>query len=99
MSVGYVGDKFNANLDGVFIGKRRDFDPAFFSRFDPQGRPFYNGGYSKLDLAGSYRLNSNISLFGRIDNLLNQDYEEVLGYPAYRLNFSAGMRFRIGGGK
>jgi outer membrane cobalamin receptor len=38
-------------------------------------------------------------LFGRIENLLNQDYEEVLGYPAYRLNFSAGMRFRIGGGK
>jgi vitamin B12 transporter len=99
MSLGYIGEKFNANLDGVFIGKRRDFNPAYFSRFDPQGRPFYNGGYTKMDLAGSYHLNSFISFFGRIENLLNQDYEEVLGYPAYRLNFSAGMRFRIGGGK
>ncbi len=97
-SIAFTGRRFDANLDGVFIGKRRDYDPAFFSRFDPQGRPIYNGGYTKLDLAGSYRLNSFLSFFGRIENLLNQDYEEVLRYPAYRLNFSAGMRFRIGGG-
>jgi vitamin B12 transporter len=98
-SVAFIGNRFDANLDGVFIGKRRDYDPAFFSRFDSNGRPIYNGGYTKLDLAGSYRLSSFASVFGRIENLLNQDYEEVLGYPAYRLNFSAGMRFRIGGGK
>ncbi len=98
-SVAFIGGRFDANLDGVFIGKRRDYDPALFSRFDSQGRPIYNGGYTKLDLAGSYRLSSSVSFFGRIENLLNQDYEEVLGYPAYRLNFSAGMRFRIGGGK
>lgn len=98
-SVAFTGERFNATLDGVFTGKRRDYDPALFSRFDPQGRPIYNGGYTKLDLSGSYRFNSFISFFGRIENLLNQDYEEVLGYPAYRLNFSAGMRFRIGGGK
>jgi len=98
-SVAFISGRFDANLNGVFIGKRRDEDPALFSRFDTKGRPIYNGGYTKLDLAGSYRLSPLVSLFGRIENLLNQDYEEVLGYPAYRLNFSAGMRFRIGGGK
>jgi outer membrane cobalamin receptor len=98
-SVAFTGERLSAILDGVFIGRRRDYDPAYFSRFDSQGRPIYNGGYTKLDLAGSYRLNSSVSLFARVENLLNQDYEEVLGYPAYRLNFSAGMRFRIGGGK
>ena len=40
--------------------------------FDLQGRPIYNGGYTKLDLAGSYRLNSSVSLFARVENLLNQ---------------------------
>lgn len=99
ISLSYIGDKFSANLDGVFIGKRRDGDPVSFSRFDAQGRPIFNDGYAKLDLAGAYRFNSYVSMFARIENLLNQDYEEVLGYPAYRLNFSAGMRFRIGGGK
>ncbi|MGH9937082.1 MAG: TonB-dependent receptor domain-containing protein, partial [Blastocatellia bacterium] len=98
ISLAFIGEKFNASLDGAFIGNRRDNDPVFFSRFDPQGRPIYNGGYTKLDLAGGYRFTSYVSMFARIENLLNQDYEEVLGYPAYRLNFSAGMRFRIGGG-
>ncbi|MBO0863208.1 MAG: TonB-dependent receptor [Chloracidobacterium sp.] len=98
-TVAFTGEKVTAALDGAFIGRRRDYDPAYFSRFDSEGRPIYNGGYTKLDLAGSYRLNSYMSLFGRVENLLNQDYQEVLGYPSYRLNFSAGMRFRIGGGR
>jgi hypothetical protein len=31
--------------------------------------------------------------------MLNQRYQEVLGFPAYRLNFSAGLRLLIGGKK
>ncbi len=94
-----VGEKFDVNLYGLFIGKRRDGDPVTFSRFDAQGQPIYNEGYAKLDMTGSYRLRSWWSMFARVENLLNRDYQEVLGYPAYRLNFSAGMSFRIGGGK
>ncbi|HMB29079.1 MAG TPA: TonB-dependent receptor, partial [Blastocatellia bacterium] len=30
-SVAFIGGRFDANLDGVFVGKRRDFDPALFS--------------------------------------------------------------------
>jgi vitamin B12 transporter len=94
-----VADKFDVNLYGLFMGRRRDLDPVTFSRFDAQGRPIYNDGYQKVDLTGAYRLTSWWSMFGRVENLLNQDYQEVLGYPAYRLNFSAGMRFKIGGGR
>ncbi len=99
MNASWVGEKFNVTLIGLFVGKRRDGDPVTFSRFDAQGRTIYNEGYQKLDLMGSYQVLSWWGLFGRIENLLNQDYQEVLGYPAYRLNFSAGMRFRFGGGK
>ncbi len=93
LNVSWTGEKFEANLDAFFIGRRRDLDPVTFSRFA------YNQGYAKVDLAGSYRLSPRISAFARIENLLNQEYQEVLGYPAYRLNFSAGLRFRIGGEK
>ncbi len=94
-----LGNKWDLNLDGFFSGKRRDLDPVLFTRFDAGGRPIYNGGYAKLDLAGSYRVNSRLTIFLRIENLLNQDFQEVLGYRAYRLNFSGGMRIRIGGEK
>jgi outer membrane cobalamin receptor len=99
MYASWIGDKFDVNLYGLFIGQRRDGDPVTFSRFDAQGNPIYNKGYTKFDLTGSYRLRSWWSVFGRIENLLNRKYQEVYGYPAYRLNFSGGMRFRIGGGR
>ncbi|MBO0722209.1 MAG: TonB-dependent receptor, partial [Blastocatellia bacterium] len=94
-----VANKFDVNIYGLFIGRRRDGDPVTFAKFDAQGLPIYNSGYQKLDLTGAYRMTPWWSMFGRVENLLNQNYQEVLGYPAYRLNFSAGMRFRIGGGR
>ncbi len=98
INISWFGEKLDVNLDGFFVGKRRDINPVTFRRFDSLG-PIYNDAYQRFDLAGSYRFTSWVSMFARIENLFNQDYQEVLGYPAYRLNFSAGMRFRIGGGK
>ncbi|HYE75247.1 MAG TPA: TonB-dependent receptor [Blastocatellia bacterium] len=91
INIAWTGEKFDINLDGFFVGRRRDIDPVTFSRL------VYNDAYAKLDLAGGYRITPRVMAFARIENLLNRDYQEVLGYPAYRLNFSAGMRFRIGG--
>ena len=95
----WAGEKFDVALEGSIVGKRRDLDPLFGSAFDPAGRPFFNDGYAKLNASGSYRVKRPLTVFARIENLLNQDYEEVLGFPAYRLNFTAGLRVRIGGGK
>jgi outer membrane receptor protein involved in Fe transport len=81
------------------VGRRRDLDPVSGARFDAAGRAFINEGYAKLNLSGSYRINRGLRAFARIENLLNQDYQEVLGFPAYRLNFSAGLRVQIGGDK
>ena len=98
LNVAWIGDRFELNLDGFFVGRRRDGDPVTFERFR-NGQPIFNAAYQRVDVAGQYRFTSRVAMFARIENLLNQEYEEVLGYPAYKLNFSAGMRFRIGGGK
>jgi outer membrane cobalamin receptor len=93
----WVADRWDVSLDGSFIGRRRDIDPISGARFDAAGQAIYNEGYAKLNLAGSYRIASGLRTFARVENLLNQDYQEVLGFPAYRLNFSAGLRVQIGG--
>jgi outer membrane cobalamin receptor len=92
-NVSYGGERFDLHLDGYFVGRRRDLHPLTFSRLA------YNDPYARVDLSGAWRFNSRVAAFARIENLLNRDYQEVLGYPAYRLNFSAGLRFRIGGEK
>jgi vitamin B12 transporter len=95
----WVVERWDVTLDGSLVGRRRDLDPVSGARFDATGRPLFNEGYAKLNLAGSYRINRELRVFARIENLLNQDYQEVLGFPAYRLNFSAGLRVQIGGDK
>jgi outer membrane receptor protein involved in Fe transport len=92
-NISWIGERFDAQLNGFFLGRRRDVDPVTFSR------TANNDGYARLDLGGGYRLTPRVTAFARIENLLNQNYQEVLGYPAYRLNFSAGLRVRIGGEK
>jgi len=62
----------NANLFIIHVGKRLDLFPY----------PTITeaAAYTLFNLAASYRLSKNIEVFGRIDNLFDQDYEAVLGY-------------------
>jgi len=38
-----------------------------------------------------------VTAYVNVENVLNQHYNEVVGYPALSVNFRAGLRFRIGG--
>jgi outer membrane receptor protein involved in Fe transport len=56
---------------------------------------FDNPGYTRANAGFSYRLLTGVEVYGRVNNFLNQKYEEAFGYPSLRLNFMAGMRFTI----
>lgn len=94
----WVRERYDVAVDGSFVGKRRDLDAVSGARFIG-GRPIFNDGYVKLNAAGSYHAGRFVTLFARAENLLNQDYQEILGFPAYRFNFSAGLRVRVGGAR
>ncbi len=95
--ISWTDQRFDITFDGSLVGNRRDVDPISGARFDLSGRPIFNDGYAKLNGAGAYNLTRSVAVFARVENLLNDDYQEILGFPAYRLNFSAGLRVRIGG--
>ncbi|MCI0724188.1 MAG: TonB-dependent receptor [Acidobacteria bacterium] len=69
----------------VFVGKRVDSDFAGIGLTS-------NDGYTKWDLAGHYRSAHQLTYFAGIENLLNQNYMEALGFPALKLTFRAGAR-------
>jgi outer membrane receptor protein involved in Fe transport len=41
LNIAWMGDKWEANLDGFFVGSRRDIDPATFARFQANGQPSF----------------------------------------------------------
>ena len=43
----------------------------------------------------SYDFPRGLEIYGRLNNFLNQKYEEALGFPALHLNFLTGVKFQI----
>jgi len=80
-------DKGNVNLSLVYVGKRDDNDystwPATRVELDD---------YVLANLAASYDITRNIQVFGRVENLLDEDYEEVKGFGTPELSAFAGCK-------
>ena len=38
-----------------------------------------------------------VELFGRVQNLLDRQYQLILGFPALGREFRAGLKYRLGG--
>jgi outer membrane cobalamin receptor len=91
-ALSYLGTRWGANLGGSFVGRRSDSD---FYDFNIN----HAAGYALVSLGGWYAIDSHITAYANVDNVLNQHYNEVVGYPALTANFQAGFRFRIGGEK
>jgi vitamin B12 transporter len=51
--------------------------------------------YSFVNIAAEYQVNPHLSLFGRIDNLTNEHYSEVFGFPALGRAAYGGVKLRF----
>jgi len=59
------------------------------------GGLFRNGGYVNIGVNLNYAVARWFSVYGNLRNALDRRYEEIFGFPSPRLNFVAGMKFRI----
>ncbi len=69
----------------LFVGQRED------SSFSAPGTTS-NPGYVRWDIGWRLRTSHRLTYFGVVENLLNDDYMEALGFPALKLMFRAGAR-------
>jgi outer membrane cobalamin receptor len=89
----YAARRWGGNLGGTFLGRRPDSD--FLGLLPPVN---HAAGYARFDVGAWRAITSRVTAYLNIENLFNRHYEEAAGFPALRVNFRAGMRFRIGGG-
>lgn len=74
--------KANVNLGFVYVGTRYS-DAANTNKMKD---------YLLVNLAASYDVTKNLQLFGRIDNLLDRQYEEVVGYGTPGIGAYGGVK-------
>ncbi len=75
-------DRGVLRLDTIFVGKRLDT------------RDITLDSYVLVNASGSYDFSDKWSLYGRVDNLLDQQYEEIRGYGVPALSGYAGIQYR-----
>jgi outer membrane receptor protein involved in Fe transport len=85
------------STNAILRGRTLDVEPNNATGSCVLGLPclFDNKGYARADAGFSYRLPKGLEIYGRLNNFLNRKYEEVLGFPALRLNFLAGLRISL----
>lgn len=81
------GGPLQLNLGVTYNGEQYDTDFGTFLRTaqDP---------YTLIRLGASYQVNDSIEIYGRIENLTDETYEEVIGYLGQPQGVFFGVRFR-----
>jgi vitamin B12 transporter len=95
LNLNYSHERWMVNLDATYASRRSDINFVFI---DDDG-DFENDitdddadSYVVLNLAAEYQLNDNIWITGSVENLLDDEYEQVLGFENPGINFLAGVR-------
>jgi vitamin B12 transporter len=76
--------RMNWNISSYLTGKRTDYN------FPGQAM---DAGYGLINLAASYDVTHGFSVYGRIANLANKQYQEAYGYPALSREYRIGVKY------
>ncbi len=87
----FTRGRIAADITGYIRGQDLDVEPSYGAT----NGLFFNSGFTDIGINLNYRLGHGVVAYGNLRNALNQQYEEVFGYPSPRLNFVAGMKWTI----
>jgi vitamin B12 transporter len=76
--------KLRTTVEGKFVNAREEFSFG--------GPNFDIEDYAFVNFAAEYEINRNVSVFGRINNLTDEKYAEVFGFPALGRGVHGGVR-------
>jgi vitamin B12 transporter len=83
------GGPLMLNLGVSHVGAQTDTDFSTFERVDLDA-------FTLARLGASWRVSDSVELYGRVENLLDEDYEEVVAFRGAPRAAYVGVRFRGG---
>ena len=86
----WAAARSDLNLELIYVGKREDLN---FSTF-PSSRVDL-AAYRLVNVSTSVMLTDAITLTGKLENVLDEDYEEVFGYGTPGLSGYAGVKVEL----
>ena len=86
----FLNNRANLNLNLDYNGEQDDF---FFPPLPPYQERVELDDFTLMTIAGSYQLLDKLKLFARMENALDEDYEEVFGYRTPGRAWYAGLSY------
>lgn len=83
---GDFGRKWSGDLTVLWVDARDDVDPVSYERAQ-------NSDHFTVNLSVAWKMWGDLAITARALNVLDEDYEEILGYPAPGRRFMAGLRW------
>ena len=100
----WVSGRVSVNASARLVGDRHDNSFLSLRTVPNAARPTpittditVNPGYTVMSLGVDVRAHALVTLYLRGENVADQSYESVLGYPAMSRSVVAGVRFHFGG--
>ena len=87
----FTRGRVTADATGYFRGRTLYEEPSYGAS---EGL-FWDHGYANVGLNVNCELARGVAAYGSLRNALNQHYEEVFGFPSPRLNFVAGLKWKL----
>jgi outer membrane cobalamin receptor len=84
LSIAVTPKRWSFVIGGSFVGERQDADFTFGITRNP--------GYENIYASASYDVTKHVTPVLKVENLLNERYEEVLGYQALSRGILGGVR-------
>jgi len=85
----YAHKRFTLSISMVYVGKRPDQD---FTAWPPGVE---NPAFNSYDLSMVVPVMEGLSIFGKITNAFDKEYQELVGYPAPGRRFEMGLKYKM----
>lgn len=82
------GHGFSAGAGAVFSDDKMDVDAATFATIQGEN-------YGVVRVYGAYEVNSRVTIKARVENLFDEDYAQVDGYPQLGIGAYAGIEVKF----
>lgn len=85
----FLNNRAGVNLNINYTGKQLD---DYFPPYPQPARRVTLSSFTLVNLTGRYKLNEHYNFYGRVENLLDEDYEEVYGFHTPGIAVYGGVR-------
>ncbi|MFP4845472.1 TonB-dependent receptor [Winogradskyella sp. PE311] len=90
-----ISEKWYAGASAFYVGERKDQQLLVGALVFPDPSPITLESYFDANAHLGYKINDQLSVFAKVNNMLNQDYERYLNFPVQGIQAIAGATYQF----